>query len=96
MRVSVIGAGIGGLATACMLASKGVHVTVFEKNSTVGGKLNVYEEKGFRFDTGPSLLTMPHILERLFNECGEKLSDHLKLMPLDPICRYNYSDGHCF
>lgn len=96
MKISVIGAGIGGLVSACLLASKGHEVTVFEKNNRVGGKMDIYEAKGFRFDTGPSLLTMPHLLEKLFDECGHKLSDHLKLTPVSPICRYNYSDGTVF
>ncbi|MEQ9309002.1 MAG: phytoene desaturase family protein [Balneolaceae bacterium] len=96
MKISVIGAGIGGLASACLLASKGHQVAVFEKNSRVGGKMNLYEKDGYRFDTGPSLLTMPHLLEKLFLQCGENLSDHLKLSPLSPICRYNYQDGTVF
>tara|TARA_R110000868_G_scaffold304437_17_gene565328 strand:- start:62453 stop:64009 length:1557 start_codon:yes stop_codon:yes gene_type:complete len=96
VKISVIGAGIGGLASACLLATKGHQVMVFEKNSRVGGKMNIVEEEGFRFDTGPSLLTMPHLLEKLFSECGENLSDHLNLLPLSPICRYNYQDGTVF
>ncbi len=96
MKISVIGAGIGGLASACLLASRGHKVTVYEKNSRVGGKMNLVEAEGFRFDTGPSLLTMPHLLEKLFMECGFKLSDHLVLRPLSPICRYNYQDGSVF
>lgn len=96
MKVSVIGAGIGGLATSCILAAKGHQVTIFEKNSNAGGKLNIHEDQGYRFDTGPSLFTMPHILEKLFEDCGEKLSDYLTLVPLDPICRYNFKDGTVF
>ncbi len=96
MKISVIGAGIGGLASACLLASKGHEITVFEKNSRAGGKMNIVDSEGFRFDTGPSLLTMPHLLEKLFNECGHKLEDHLKLLPLSPICRYNYQDETVF
>ncbi|GAB5409075.1 MAG: phytoene desaturase family protein [Balneolaceae bacterium] len=96
MKISVIGAGIGGLASACLLASKGHEVSVFEKNSSVGGKMNIFKKEGFRFDTGPSLLTMPHLLEELFSECGETLSEHLTLTPLSPICRYNYQDGTLF
>lgn len=96
MKISVIGAGIGGLASACLLASKGHDVSVFEKNSRVGGKMNLVEAEGFRFDTGPSLLTMPHLLEKLFLECGENLVDHFTLTPLSPICRYNYQDGTVF
>jgi len=96
VKISVIGAGIGGLASASLLASKGHNVSIFEKNSRVGGKMDLYEAEGFRFDTGPSLLTMPYLLEKLFNECGEKLSEHLELIPLSPICRYNYQDGTKF
>lgn len=96
MNISIIGAGIGGLSCACLLAAKEHSVTLFEKNSTFGGKMNMVESDGFRFDTGPSLLTMPHILEKLLEACGEKLSDHLTLVPLSPICRYNYQDGMGF
>ncbi|SMO89623.1 phytoene desaturase family protein [Gracilimonas mengyeensis] len=96
MKISIIGAGIGGLASACLLAAKGHHVEVFEKNETVGGKMNLVEADGFRFDTGPSLLTMPFVLEQLFEECGSKLSDYLELVPLSPLCRYFYQDGTVF
>ncbi|MEX2477336.1 MAG: phytoene desaturase family protein [Gracilimonas sp.] len=96
MKITVIGAGLGGLSVACLLAAKGHKVSVFEKNSSVGGKMNQIEAKGFRFDTGPSLLTMPFILEKLFSECGYDLSDYLDLAPLDPICKYFYPDGTVF
>lgn len=96
MKISVIGAGIGGLSTACLLAAKGHSVTVFEKNEGPGGKMNVVCSDGFRFDTGPSLLTMPFILERLFDACGSNLSEQLELIPLKPLCRYFYADGTVF
>ncbi len=96
MNISVIGAGLGGLSTACLLASKGHQVTVFEKNENTGGKMNIIEADGYRFDTGPSLLTMPFILEKLFEECGADMGDYLSLEPLDPICRYFYPDGTIF
>lgn len=96
MNISVIGAGIGGLSVACLMAARGNKVTVFEKNDSVGGKMNLIESGNYRFDTGPSLLTMPYILERLFEECGYDLYDHLALLPLSPICRYNYQDGTTF
>lgn len=96
MKIAVVGAGLGGLSIACLLSAKGYDVTVFEKNENVGGKMNEIQGKGFRFDTGPSLLTMPFLLEKLFNECGESLDEHLELIPLDPVCKYFYQDGTVF
>ena len=96
MKVSIIGAGIGGLTAACLLASKGHQVKVFEKNDKPGGKMNEVESKDYRFDTGPSLLTMPFVLERLFKECGTSLNEHLSLLPLDPICSYFFQDDTSF
>lgn len=95
-NIHVIGAGLGGLAISCLLAFKGHKVTVFEKNGAPGGKINQLESSGFRFDTGPSLLTMPFVLEELFSRCGEDISDYLSLKPLEPICRYFYPDGTVF
>lgn len=96
MQAVVIGAGIGGLAVSCLLAKKGYSVTVIERTERVGGKLSEFTEGGFRFDTGPSLLTMPFVLEKLYADCGAKMSDHLELVPLHPICRYVYPDGTVF
>lgn len=95
-KINVIGAGLGGLAVSCLLAAKGHDVTVFEKNEGPGGKINQVESFGFRFDTGPSLLTMPFILEELFSRCGAELSDYLSLKSVEPICRYFYRDGTVF
>lgn len=92
-KVIIIGAGIGGLSAACRLAKAGFSVTVLEKNKTVGGKVNFIEVKDYKFDTGASLLTLPHILEELFRFCGKRIEDYLKLVKLDPICRYFWSDG---
>lgn len=92
----VIGAGIGGLASSILLANNGYRVTVIEKNGTVGGKMQQHEADGYRFDTGPSLLTMPFLLENLFKSSGENLSDYLKFSELDPLCRYFYPDKTIF
>jgi len=82
----VIGAGVSGLAMAIRLAIKGYSVQIWEQNSFVGGKLSEHWEQGYRFDAGPSLFTLPELLEELL-----ELAGHSDLMPelirLDPICR---------
>ncbi|EYD76951.1 Phytoene desaturase, neurosporene or lycopene producing / 4,4'-diapolycopene oxidase [Rubellimicrobium mesophilum DSM 19309] len=91
--VGIIGGGLGGLAAACTLAARGHRVTLFEKNPWLGGKAAVLEEQGFRFDMGPTILTMPRVLERIFAEAGRNLSDYLTLVRLDPQWRCFYDDG---
>jgi len=95
-KAIVIGAGLGGLSISCLLASRGYDVTVYEKNATYGGKMQEFEMDGYRFDTGPSLFTMPFILERLFEECGKSLNDHISFKEPDPLCRYLYQDQTIF
>jgi len=90
--VAIIGAGLGGLAASIYLAQAGVRVTVYDQNNDPGGKAGVICEKGFRFDTGPSLLTMPFVLRELFKHTGEKIEDYLTLEKLDILCRYFYPD----
>src|SRR6056297_1569812 len=92
-RAVIIGAGLGGLTAASLLAARGFSVDVYEQNEKPGGKMQQFTSSGYRFDTGPSLLTMPFILEKLFNDCGEHLSDYLTLSDLSPLCRYFYHDG---
>ncbi|WP_430779842.1 phytoene desaturase family protein [Actinoplanes sp. G11-F43] len=84
-EIVVIGAGVGGMAAALRLARAGHRVTVYERSAEVGGKLAVYERDGFRFDTGPSLLTLPQVFEEL--ELG------LEPVPLDPVVRHVFPDG---
>jgi phytoene desaturase len=96
MRVAIIGAGIGALAAAIRLAATGIAVAVFERGPRAGGKLNILAQNGFRFDTGPSLLTLPWVFEELFAAAGARLRDFLQLLPLEPICRYYYPDGTGF
>ncbi len=91
--IAVIGAGLGGLSAAVRLAHKGYRVRLFERNSTVGGKMNIRLAGGYRFDTGPSLLTMPFVVDELFASSGFRREDFFEVLPIDPICRYFYPDG---
>jgi phytoene desaturase len=92
-RVLVIGAGLGAFSGALRLAKMGFDVALFEKNETAGGKLNEKKLGAYRFDAGPSLLTMPFVIDELFEFCGSSRQDFLEFMPLEPICRYFYPDG---
>ncbi|GAD57537.1 phytoene desaturase family protein [Limimaricola cinnabarinus] len=92
-RTGIIGGGLGGLAAACTLAARGHDVVLFEKNDWLGGKAAVLEEEGFRFDMGPTILTMPRVLERIFSEAGRDLHEALDLRRLDPQWRCFYDDG---
>jgi phytoene desaturase len=92
-RIMIIGAGLGGLATAIRLARAGHAVEVWEKNDAPGGKLRELRRDGFSWGTGPSILTMPHVLRELFADAGERIEDHLTLVRLDSCCRYFWTDG---
>lgn len=96
MNAAVIGSGVGGLAVAIRLANKGYRVTVYEKNTLAGGKVAQIVRQGYRFDTGPSLFTLPDLLEELFRESGEALSDYMRYKPLENNCKYFFSDGSEF
>ena len=91
--VGIIGGGLGGLAAACTLAARGHRVTLFDKNPWLGGKAAVHEADGFRFDMGPTILTVPRVLERVFGEAGRDMNQELDLVRLDPQWRCFYEDG---
>ncbi|MDZ4852359.1 MAG: phytoene desaturase family protein [Pirellulaceae bacterium] len=93
LSVGVIGSGLAGLAAACTLAGRGHSVTLFEKNEWVGGKAAVLNQDGFRFDMGPTILTLPSVLHRIFSDAGRKLEDYMQLVPLDPQWRCFFEDG---
>ena len=97
MRVVVVGAGVGGLAAAARLAAAGHAVTVLEQAPAAGGKAGRLElAGGYRFDTGPSLLTMPWVLRELFADTGAPLDEVLELVPVEPVTRYRFADGSAF
>ena len=91
--VGVIGGGLGGLAAACTLAARGYSVVLLEKNPWLGGKAALWEEQGFRFDMGPTILTLPSVLARIFDEAGRRLDDYLELVRIDPQWRSFFTDG---
>ncbi|HEY1017064.1 MAG TPA: phytoene desaturase family protein [Herpetosiphonaceae bacterium] len=95
-HVAVVGGGLGGLAAAIRLRAAGARVTLFEKNGRVGGKMNLVEQDGFTFDTGPSLFTMPWVVDELLAVAGYRREELLEIVPVDPTCRYRFADGQRF
>jgi phytoene desaturase len=91
--IGIIGGGLGGLAAACTLAARGHRVILWEKNDWLGGKAAVWEQDGFRFDMGPTILTVPRVLHRIFAEAGKSTADLLDLRRLDPQWRCFFDDG---
>jgi diapolycopene oxygenase len=92
-RVVVIGAGLGGMSAAILLARHGFQVTILEKNAHVGGKLNVLQTKGFSFDLGPSIFTLPQVFRAIFEGDGKRLEDYITLQRVDPQWRNFFEDG---
>lgn len=96
MNAAIVGAGIGGLAAALRLRAAGHDVTVFEKNERAGGKLSEIRCGGFRFDSGPSLFTLPEAVEELFALFGEDMAGSIPYRRLDVNCKYFFPDGTDF
>ncbi|HEX8629437.1 MAG TPA: phytoene desaturase family protein, partial [Catenuloplanes sp.] len=92
-HVVVVGAGLGGLATALHLAGSGRQVTIVEREAGPGGRAGRYSLGGYEFDTGPTVLTMPGLIAEALGAVGEELRDWLELVPLDPAYRAYYPDG---
>jgi diapolycopene oxygenase len=93
-HVVIIGGGLGGMSAAISLAAKkGFKITLIEKNKHLGGKLNVLEQDSFSFDLGPSILTMPHLFERLFTMHGKKMDQYIEIEPVRPHWRNFFEDG---
>jgi phytoene desaturase len=92
-RVIVVGAGLGGLSAACHLAGAGHDVTVVEAGDVPGGRAGTLARDGFRFDTGPTVLTMPHLIDACFAAAGVDGRELLTLRPVDPMYRACYADG---
>ena len=95
-NVVIIGAGIAGIAVAIRLKSQGYSVSVYEANSYPGGKLTAFKDKGYRFDMGPSLFTMPQFVEDLFAIAQTNISDYFEYKKKNVVCNYFYEDGTTF
>jgi phytoene desaturase len=92
-RAVVIGAGLSGLSAACHLAGGGAEVTLVEASGAPGGRAGSLSLGGYRFDTGPTVITMPHLVERCFTALGRDMGDYLQMRPVDPMYRACFADG---
>lgn len=92
-KALVVGSGIAGIAASIRLAVKGYQVEVFEANAYPGGKLTAIEGKGYRFDAGPSLFTLPEQVEELFQLAGQNPKEHFEYDRLEVVCHYFWEDG---
>lgn len=96
MRAAVIGSGFGGLATAIRLQAAGFRTTIYEARDKPGGRAYVYQQDGFTFDGGPTVITAPHCLEELFELAGRRMDDYVTMVPVTPFYRLMWSDGDSF
>lgn len=95
-KIIVIGSGFGGLAAAIRLQARGFDVSLIEKRPQTGGRAYRLVREGYTFDMGPTLVTAPFILEKVFAAAGQSMRDHVQLIPLDPFYRVYFDDGTAF
>ncbi len=95
-KIIVIGSGFGGLASSLRLKAKGYEVTLVEKHPDLGGRARVFKKDAFTYDGGPTVITAPYLLDELFNLFNKKISDYVKIVPLDLWYRFVFSDGQTF
>jgi phytoene desaturase len=95
-RAAVVGSGFGGLAVAIRLQRAGFQTVLFEQADKPGGRAYVYEDQGFTFDAGPTVITAPQCLEELFADAGRRMSDYVELLPVTPFYRLRWDDGAQF
>ena len=95
-KIIVIGSGFGGLSAAIRLQAQGHQVQILDKRDRPGGRAYVYEQDGFIFDGGPTIITAPQLIDELFQLHGKKTSDYVQLVPLDPFYTVRFADGSAF
>ncbi len=96
MKIIVIGSGFGGLAAACRLQAQGHQVTIIEKRDKLGGRAYVYEQDGFKFDGGPTIITAPWLITEIFELAGKRTEDYVKLVKINPFYNIRFPDGAVF
>jgi len=96
MNIVVIGSGFGGLSAAIRLQAQGHAVTLVEKRDKPGGRAYVYEQDGFTFDGGPTIITAPWLIHELFELCGKRTDDYVRLVPVSPFYNIRFDDGSVF
>tara|TARA_X000001036_G_scaffold60932_1_gene51005 strand:+ start:22 stop:1488 length:1467 start_codon:yes stop_codon:yes gene_type:complete len=95
-KIIVIGSGFGGLAASLRLKAKGYEVTLIEKHPDLGGRARVFKKDEFTYDGGPTVITAPYLFEELFSLFNKKVSDYVKIVPLDLWYRFVFNDGETF
>ena len=96
MQIVIIGSGFGGLSAGIRLQAQGHEVTILEKRDKPGGRAYVYEQDGFIFDGGPTIITAPWLIHDLFALCGKQTEDYVKIIPIDPFYNIRFQDGLVF
>ena len=96
MKIVVIGSGFGGLSAAIRLQAQGHQVTIAEKRDKPGGRAYVYQQDGFTFDAGPTIITAPYLIHELFELSNRTTEDYVTLVPLDPFYNVRFEDGSVF
>jgi phytoene desaturase len=96
MKIIVIGSGFGGLSCAVRLQAAGHNVTILEKRDRLGGRAYVYEQNGFKFDGGPTIITAPWLIDELFELAGRRTADYVRLVKIDPFYNIRWEDGTVF
>ncbi|MBD2124623.1 phytoene desaturase [Trichocoleus sp. FACHB-262] len=96
MKIIVIGSGFGGLSAAIRLQAQGHQVTIVEKRDQPGGRASVFQQDGFTFDAGPTIITAPYLIQELFELSDHPIEDYVTLVPLDPFYNVRFEDGSVF
>ena len=95
-KIVVVGSGFGGLGTAIRLQARGYQVQLIEARDKLGGRAYVYEQDGFKFDAGPTVITAPFLIDEIFQSAGRQTSDYVNIVPVDPFYRIEFHDGRWF